>query len=151
MGWPPISTSRMNSLVSQAKAPIAEEEKSIGGKDKSKDGLKRKVCDGTECSNVNDKGNLGSIKVYMDGLPIGRKVDLNAHGCYETLALALETMFFKSTPHVNGIGEYLFHSLISFYASGVLSCVLNRDYFQVKRRTKLQSLQSFWMDYQNMF
>lgn len=33
------------------------------------------------------------VKVNMDGVPIGRKVDLNAHDSYETLALALEDMF----------------------------------------------------------
>ncbi|KAK6164384.1 hypothetical protein DH2020_001248 [Rehmannia glutinosa] len=31
--------------------------------------------------------------VNMDGIPIGRKVDLNAHSCYETLARALDDMF----------------------------------------------------------
>jgi auxin-responsive protein IAA len=41
----------------------------------------------------------------MDGVPIGRKVDLNAHACYETLAQALEEMFFRSTTTINSIGE----------------------------------------------
>lgn len=35
------------------------------------------------------------VKVNMDGVPIGRKVDLSAHRAYETLALALEDMFQK--------------------------------------------------------
>ncbi|KAL0459354.1 UNVERIFIED_CONTAM: Auxin-responsive protein IAA13 [Sesamum latifolium] len=33
------------------------------------------------------------VKVNMDGIPIGRKVDLNAHSCYKTLAHALDDMF----------------------------------------------------------
>lgn len=33
------------------------------------------------------------VKVNMDGVPIGRKVDLNAHDSYEALAQALEEMF----------------------------------------------------------
>uniref|UniRef100_A0A2P2NGW8 Auxin-responsive protein n=1 Tax=Rhizophora mucronata TaxID=61149 RepID=A0A2P2NGW8_RHIMU len=37
------------------------------------------------------------VKVNMDGIPIGRKVDLNAHGCYENLAQALEDMFLRTS------------------------------------------------------
>lgn len=33
------------------------------------------------------------VKVKMDGMPIGRKVDLSSHRDYETLALILEDMF----------------------------------------------------------
>ncbi|KAK6161202.1 hypothetical protein DH2020_004583 [Rehmannia glutinosa] len=35
---------------------------------------------------LKERGHLGFVKVNMDGLPIGRKVDLNAHKSYETLA-----------------------------------------------------------------
>ncbi|XP_024968025.1 auxin-responsive protein IAA12-like isoform X2 [Cynara cardunculus var. scolymus] len=35
-----------------------------------------------------------SVKVNMDGTLIGRKVDLNAHNSYETLARTLENMFY---------------------------------------------------------
>ncbi|KAI4963313.1 hypothetical protein ZWY2020_015044 [Hordeum vulgare] len=42
------------------------------------------------------KGQVpGWVKVNMDGEVIGRKVDLNAHRSYKTLALALEIMFTK--------------------------------------------------------
>nr|CAD1830828.1 unnamed protein product [Ananas comosus var. bracteatus] len=37
------------------------------------------------------------VKVYMDGDPIGRKVDLSAHHSYESLALSLELMFRSPT------------------------------------------------------
>jgi auxin-responsive protein IAA len=33
------------------------------------------------------------VKVYMDGLPIGRKVDLTTHNSYDKLKYALEDMF----------------------------------------------------------
>lgn len=33
------------------------------------------------------------VKVNMDGMPIGRKVDLSSHHTYEALATALEEMF----------------------------------------------------------
>lgn len=35
------------------------------------------------------------VKVTMDGIPIGRKIDLNAHRCYESLSNTLEDMFLK--------------------------------------------------------
>ncbi|GJM87354.1 hypothetical protein PR202_ga03300 [Eleusine coracana subsp. coracana] len=38
---------------------------------------------------------VGWVKVNMDGDVIGRKVDLNAHHSYKTLASALELMFMK--------------------------------------------------------
>lgn len=78
----------MNSLVNQAKTARAEEEDVCEEKkDKSKD---NKTCD------VDGKGHLGFVKVNVDGVVIGRKVDLNAHSCYEKLALMLEDMFFRS-------------------------------------------------------
>ena len=45
------------------------------------------------------------VKVNMDGIPIGRKVDLNAHESYEKLAKTLEDMFLKTTPSVNPVGK----------------------------------------------
>ncbi|KAJ6903725.1 hypothetical protein NC651_021032 [Populus alba x Populus x berolinensis] len=105
VGWPPIRAYRMNSLVNQAKAARAEEDKGIGEKDISKDNLKKKICNGNKTSAPsNEKGHLGFVKVNMDGIPIGRKVDLNAHACYETLAQALEEMFFRSATTINSIG-----------------------------------------------
>ncbi|KAB5545150.1 hypothetical protein DKX38_013262 [Salix brachista] len=105
VGWPPIRAYRMNSLVNQAKAARSEEDKGIGEKDKSKDNLKKKICNGNKISAPgNEKGHLGFVKVNMDGIPIGRKVDLNAHACYGRLAQALEEMFFRSTTSLNSIG-----------------------------------------------
>ncbi|XP_038906654.1 auxin-responsive protein IAA13-like isoform X2 [Benincasa hispida] len=92
VGWPPIRTYRMNSLVNQAKTARAEEDDVVceEKKDQSEDTLKNKTCD------VDGKGHLGFVKVNVDGVVIGRKVDLNAHSCYETFALMLEDMFFRS-------------------------------------------------------
>ncbi|KAK1290548.1 Auxin-responsive protein IAA11 [Acorus calamus] len=47
-------------------------------------------------NNNKERGGCGPsmfVKVNMDGIPIGRKIDLNAHLCYQTLARALEEMF----------------------------------------------------------
>uniref|UniRef100_A0ACD5Z9C0 Uncharacterized protein n=1 Tax=Avena sativa TaxID=4498 RepID=A0ACD5Z9C0_AVESA len=88
VGWPPIRTYRMNSLFGQAKdnAPDTETKKTAANesdlqKDKEESEKKGRV--------------PGWVKVNMDGEVIGRKVDLNAHRSYKTLALALEIMFTK--------------------------------------------------------
>ncbi|KAI7747993.1 hypothetical protein M8C21_017389, partial [Ambrosia artemisiifolia] len=98
VGWPPVKSYRMNSLLNQAKFSKNEEERGVGVNDTSK----KKKNIGHENKNdevvANETGRSGFVKVNMDGLPIGRKVDLNAHDCYETLALALETMFLKACP-----------------------------------------------------
>lgn len=96
MGWPPIRAYRMNSLVNQAKAQRSEDEKETEENDQSKDALKKKIfnADKTD-SGVKDKGHLGFVKVNMDGITIGRKVDLNSHASYDTLAKTIEDMFFK--------------------------------------------------------
>ncbi|KAE8668790.1 Auxin-responsive protein IAA13 [Hibiscus syriacus] len=60
VGWPPVGVHRMNSMADQAKAPAME-------------------------------GFYSTTKtVNMDGIPIGRKVDLNAHESYQKLAKTLE-------------------------------------------------------------
>ncbi|KAG0453294.1 hypothetical protein HPP92_025684 [Vanilla planifolia] len=101
VGWPPIRTCRRNNLhnlsrKSTAKAAIHEEISQ-------------------SCSSATKKGNGGNeferktfcqrnsnfVKVKMDGDPIGRKVDLNTHFSYESLALALEAMFHKPTLSVH--------------------------------------------------
>lgn len=106
VGWPPIRTYRMNSLVNQAKSQRAEEDKMVGEKEKSRDASKKKIYTKTD-SAAKEKGHLGYVKVNLDGVPIGRKVDLNAHSSYETLAQMLEDMFFRSTTNVNSIGSGL--------------------------------------------
>ena len=110
VGWPPIRAYRMNSLVSQAKVPNVEEEKTFGGdEDKSKENFQKKVNHGSNKNEVHCqeiKGHIGFVKVNMDGLQIGRKVDLNAHACYETLAQALEEMFFGPTTNINSIRKF---------------------------------------------
>ncbi|XP_077210342.1 auxin-responsive protein IAA13-like [Tasmannia lanceolata] len=90
VGWPPIRTYRMNSL---AKAPA--EDNNIDNKNSNKNVMKTNNNKG----NVQEKVHRNSmfVKVNMDGVPIGRKVDLNAHLCYETLAQALEDMFHRPT------------------------------------------------------
>ncbi|XP_042516358.1 auxin-responsive protein IAA13-like [Macadamia integrifolia] len=107
VGWPPIRAYRMNSLVSQVKASSTEEEERvITGKNKSKDVPVKATnnCNNENKGSVQEKGRVPSslfVKVNMDGVPIGRKVDLNAHNCYETLAQTLEEMFHSPTTTIN--------------------------------------------------
>ncbi|KHN10781.1 Auxin-responsive protein IAA13 [Glycine soja] len=89
--------------ASQAKSPATEVFNStVDNKRASNSTGVRKTADGgSDSSNIifKEKGNLRSslfVKVKMDGIPIGRKVDLGAHGSYETLAQTLEDMFDES-------------------------------------------------------
>ncbi|CAM0943063.1 unnamed protein product [Alopecurus aequalis] len=88
VGWPPIRTFRMNSLFGQAKDNASEAE------------AKKTVADESDSKKDKEKSEKkvrvpGWVKVNMDGEVIGRKVDLNSHRSYKTLALALEIMFTK--------------------------------------------------------
>ncbi|KAF9608059.1 hypothetical protein IFM89_005698 [Coptis chinensis] len=101
VGWPPIRTYRINSLVNQTKNSSVDEDKMVIETNKNKDVTNKKSDErNNNNGNVQKKGHLGSslfVKVNMDGVPIGRKVDLNAHACYETLAQTLENMFFYTS------------------------------------------------------
>lgn len=97
VGWPPIRSYRMNTLSNQAKtSSVEDQDKGIGGNENN-ESSKKKINHGSEKNNeaTKERGHLGFVKVNMDGLPIGRKVDLNAHKSYESLAKTLEEMFFK--------------------------------------------------------
>lgn len=93
VGWPPIRVYRKNSLVNQSRSSTED-----GIDINQNDAMKM---DGNSSSstakNNQEKGHGKSsfVKVNMDGVPIGRKVDLNAHVSYETLAQALEDMFHR--------------------------------------------------------
>ncbi|KAL2900296.1 Auxin-responsive protein IAA13 [Bienertia sinuspersici] len=94
VGWPPIRAYRMNSMANQAKS-VAN-----GENDSEFDDVKQKdvIYGADEKGNANSKEKTSTksclfVKVNMDGVAIGRKVDLNAHSNYESLAQALEEMF----------------------------------------------------------
>lgn len=87
VGWPPIRAYRMNSMVNQAKFPTAEDEESQYRKPKNGDN-ENKIIEDTARGR-----NTLFVKVNMDGIPIGRKIDLSSHIGYEALAHTLEHMF----------------------------------------------------------
>ncbi|GER29660.1 auxin-responsive protein [Striga asiatica] len=98
VGWPPVRNYRVNSLANQSKSPVAENFILAADKCKSKNSISDKANhDGTtNNNNVKENGPRKTslfVKVNMDGIAIGRKLDLSAHSCYETLARALDDMF----------------------------------------------------------
>lgn len=108
VGWPPLRTYRINSLVNQSKSSPAEDDIQ---KDTTKNGVKN-----------NDASFVKSpmlVKVTMDGVIIGRKIDLNALDSYEALAKTLEQMFFN-TPTSVTTSQFFLHSvfILFFYFGG---------------------------------
>lgn len=89
----------MNSQTSHAKSPVTEELFSTADKCKSNNTDKTSHGGCTNNNVAKEKGFIKTssfVKVNMDGIPIGRKVDLNAHSCYAALARALDDMFLPS-------------------------------------------------------
>eukprot|EP01018_Ginkgo_biloba_P036787 Gb_13092 [translate_table: standard] len=84
VGWPPIRAYRRNSGGSHSKLCGDERE-----------GL-------SAVSSVQNQSNSLYVKVKMDGVAIGRKVDLSAHESYEALAQELEEMFQRTTDSQTG-------------------------------------------------
>ncbi|XP_057964170.1 auxin-responsive protein IAA11-like [Malania oleifera] len=110
VGWPPIRSYRMNSLCNQAKSSGPEELSPVICKGKCDNAMVEKTFNGSEKSNGKAKENRHLrtslfVKVKMDGIPIGRKVDLSSHSCYETLAQTLEHMFHPPSTTINAMGS----------------------------------------------
>lgn len=91
VGWPPVRSFRRNLASSSAsRPPRAEQRHGADGK-------------------AGYKGLF--VKVNMDGVPIGRKVDLKAHGGYGNLSVAVDRLFRgllaaqRNIPAAVGAGE----------------------------------------------
>ncbi|XWS17687.1 hypothetical protein CRYUN_Cryun33cG0088700 [Craigia yunnanensis] len=77
VGWPPIRPFRKNLASSSLSKPASEspnEKEDTGGKPE------------------NSKTQL-FVKINMEGIPIGRKVNLSAYNSYEELSLAIDELF----------------------------------------------------------
>ncbi|XP_078427668.1 auxin-responsive protein IAA13-like isoform X2 [Wolffia australiana] len=100
VGWPPVRAHWMNSLISpHSKESMRREDNS----EKNGDGFNQhKITEHT--STMEQKGMNGPVgnslfvKVNMDGVPIGRKVDLQSCCDYKELGMALEDMFHRPSP-----------------------------------------------------
>ncbi|XP_024007836.1 auxin-responsive protein IAA10 isoform X2 [Eutrema salsugineum] len=94
VGWPPLRTYRINSLVNQAKSLATEDGLcSDIQKDTTKNGVV--AAKNYDACFIKSTKTPMLVKVTMDGVIIGRKVDLNALDSYQGLAKTLEQMFFQ--------------------------------------------------------
>ncbi|KAL5152499.1 Auxin-responsive protein IAA26 [Glycine soja] len=86
VGWPPIRSFRKNlSSSSSASKPPPPPESQAEQQHNKVPG--KKPVD----NYANNKGLF--VKINMDGVPIGRKVDLNAYDSYENLSSAVDELF----------------------------------------------------------
>ncbi|KAI9109455.1 hypothetical protein K1719_019509 [Acacia pycnantha] len=95
VGWPPIRSFRKN-LASSSTSKVVSQHESQNHQQQvvveDKVAGKKPVADNN--NNVVVGGNKGLfVKINMDGVPIGRKVDLNAYYSYEKLSSAVEELF----------------------------------------------------------
>ncbi|KAI3463298.1 hypothetical protein Pfo_019961 [Paulownia fortunei] len=80
VGWPPIRSFRKN-LASGSSSKLASE---------STDAVPKKVSNQKPIENC---PKTLFVKINMDGIPIGRKVDLKAYDSYEKLSYAVDELF----------------------------------------------------------
>lgn len=82
VGWPPVRAFRRN-LASSSSSKPSREPSGQRGKEPASAGGK-----------AVEPGNKGLfVKINMDGVPIGRKIDLGAHAGYDTLSAAVDHLF----------------------------------------------------------
>lgn len=79
VGWPPVQSFRKN-LATSSFQKMASESSTKFPKEES--GGKTK-----------DLGSSLYVKINMDGIPIGRKIDLKAYDNYEKLSVAVDELF----------------------------------------------------------
>ncbi|XP_019198708.1 PREDICTED: auxin-responsive protein IAA26-like [Ipomoea nil] len=80
VGWPPLRSFRKNLASSSSLKQIPESQNAVSNKFSSEKPMER-----------SQKGFF--VKINMDGIPIGRKVDLSAYDSYEKLASAVNELF----------------------------------------------------------
>lgn len=79
MGWPPLRSFRKNLASSSSQKPVSESQNVVPKTSSEKP------------MESNQKGLF--VKINMDGVPIGRKVDLKAHDSYDKLSSAVDELF----------------------------------------------------------
>ncbi|CAJ2663810.1 unnamed protein product [Trifolium pratense] len=81
VGWPPIRSCRKNIASGSSSKPLTESQH-VG---------QEKVA--TSNKPISNSGKDLFVKINMDGVPIGRKVDINAYDSYEKLSSAVDDLF----------------------------------------------------------
>lgn len=87
VGWPPVRSFRRN-LASSKPSPQSS---SLDGDRASKDEINTAKGAAEARRGQNQKGVF--VKINMDGVPIGRKIELKAHGGYAGLSAAVHSLF----------------------------------------------------------
>ncbi|CAA2995638.1 auxin-responsive IAA26-like [Olea europaea subsp. europaea] len=80
VGWPPIRSFRKNLANGSSSKPVSESQNAAGSKIS-----REKVIDSSPKSLL--------VKINMDGVPIGRKINLTEHNSYEKLSSAVDELF----------------------------------------------------------
>lgn len=80
VGWPPIRSFRKNVASSSSVKPATESQNVVPSKSANEKPME--IC---------QKGLF--VKINMDGIPIGRKVDLKAYDSYDKLSSAVDQLF----------------------------------------------------------
>ncbi|KAK4758024.1 hypothetical protein SAY87_019325 [Trapa incisa] len=95
VGWPPVRAYRMNSLSNLVKSTANKEVTSKSMQNNATNSARKMDSDCYKGFNHKQGLLLKSsyVKVNMDGVAIGRKVNLTSHDCYQKLACTLEKMF----------------------------------------------------------
>lgn len=124
-------------MVNQAKPHSVEEFKADAGKNKNKHteaGTLNGVSDKNKASEEsrNSRNSL-YVKVNMDGVLIGRKVNLSAHSSYETLAQTVENMFLDPTALVDSTGNFFLTSVISCVEVDFLVSISEIEYLPLNK------------------
>lgn len=78
VGWPPVRSSRRNLMSSNFSSKVETESSENGGKK-------------GENSEIIEESLF--VKIKMDGVPIGRKVDLKSYTDYDNLSSAVDELF----------------------------------------------------------
>uniref|UniRef100_A0A5B7B483 Auxin-responsive protein n=1 Tax=Davidia involucrata TaxID=16924 RepID=A0A5B7B483_DAVIN len=81
VGWPPIRSFRKNLVTSSSSKAAVDQSPNKVSEDVGSNG------------NSENLGNSLFVKINMDGVPIGRKVDLKAYDNYEKLSSAVDELF----------------------------------------------------------
>ncbi|KAJ0031416.1 hypothetical protein Pint_12874 [Pistacia integerrima] len=79
VGWPPVRSCRKNLANSSLSKPASKLPNEI-------------LKEGTAAKSESSKNNL-FVKINMEGVPIGRKINLSAYNSYEELSFAIDELF----------------------------------------------------------
>ncbi|XP_002966547.2 auxin response factor 6 [Selaginella moellendorffii] len=101
VGWPPVQSFRKN-LVAHPPPPQHKSTETT-----TKNGVSSNTSAPAPAPAAANAATASPlfVKVYMDGVPIGRKVDLKANNSYDKLSTVLEDMFLRFITGQNGTPE----------------------------------------------